>query len=423
MKDNSLELVKIQLLEKFNNISKKYQKKFMQERKKIIFESITNDNVDSLFYLDIDEYKKLFSYDILKAIHKLLDNIIEFKYVEIESIDEKTIEDKKIKTFTQKRYSSFYAIGNDLVFVNTKFNSNPIKFEFETEEEKNKYKKKFILNEDNLALNKYYYISEYIEEFLYNDEIQEFEIKKVELVDFLNSYLGIYNDERLIDTINDYYNSLNKIKKMSLEDLFEIDSNSVIQSLIERVYKDYNYNIKEKNKIVKFINESNNMKKICRMLFSYNFTINKLKEVEAIDSFFDLSFVAVSLYKTIEVIFQELLFQKWPRRVFYKYDENKKENKYIYLDNSKITLGNMGKIFEAEDTEIVQFLSCYKEESTRIKILFDKWVSKSRNGYLHKHVIEDNEKLRESIVDSLDIIAMIILLFNDSNIESTTLKC
>lgn len=78
-------------------------------------------------------------------------------------------------------------------------------------------------------------------------------------------------------------------------------------------------------------------------------------------------------------------------------------------------LGQMYQIFNCRDDEIIEFLKLRSIYSTQVKTIFSKWLQFSRNGFLHKHIIEtyDFEQLNNSINDSIKLMCLLILLFNN----------
>ena len=74
----------------------------------------------------------------------------------------------------------------------------------------------------------------------------------------------------------------------------------------------------------------------------------------------------------------------------------------------------MYQIFECNDEEINNFLKTKNKYSDRVKEIFSKWIQNSRNGFLHKHIIEvtNIEQMNKSIDDSIKLICLLILMFD-----------
>lgn len=176
--------------------------------------------------------------------------------------------------------------------------------------------------------------------------------------------------------------------------------------------KTITFDDKEVSKIEDGITHTQHIDKIARLLYTFIHTKKFLDLQKSNDEYLDLTFITVSLFKTVEIIFNEVLNNKWP----YLYIKTK--NGIIKFSENNLTLGNMYQIFKNDKDifipdEILQCLRCNEKRSTDLKNLLSRWISKTRNGFLHKDLIQVNDNMIDSsIKDSITIICLLMLVFN-----------
>lgn len=213
--------------------------------------------------------------------------------------------------------------------------------------------------------------------------------------------------------IEKYLLDLNKIIKMGLEDLYKENNKVFIQTILPIFINKstQNFNRDEKGKIYQYLANSEDINKIIRLILTFQYTL-KLNECvkfnqhigfSNVSSFLDFSFVAVQMFKLVEIVFYNLLNKFWIT--------NKVVDKYgsVNISDDKINLGKMNQFFKSDDEEIVNHLKLNKIYNDSLQEKLSKWISKTRNGFLHKHILPES-LLTESVSDSIDIVCLLILV-------------
>ena len=162
----------------------------------------------------------------------------------------------------------------------------------------------------------------------------------------------------------------------------------------------------EKEIISNYLLKSKDSRKILKLFYTVLYTKSLLQD--KIYDFYDLSFITVSAFKVVEVIFADLLNNKYPETTIVG-----KDKEIIKLGTDKLTLGKMYQIFNCDDEDIKAFLEKKPLYLGPIQVKFSKWLKDSRNGYLHKHIIEieNIKQMNDSINDSIELMCLLILLF------------
>ena len=241
-------------------------------------------------------------------------------------------------------------------------------------------------------------------------------VEKIETISLSDFLVELYGEE-LYDQLCDYSDNLRKqlshLKELSLSNLRKKDTQLFNGALLDKVFVQLERNEftdKEKSIIKNQLSRSSESGKIFRLLYTLTYTTNIFKQEEELNDFLDLTFITVSAFKVVEVVFNELLKKHFKHLSIV--DSNGKE---ISFSNPKLTIGNMQQFFYLKDNDVVLFLEKTKERSDKTLKLLDKWRDKSRNGYLHKDIIEVKNKnqLRESVSDSVSLLGNIVLMFNE----------
>ena len=269
----------------------------------------------------------------------------------------------------------------------------------------------------------------------FNDLKQIADIKLSKFIDLLKDLYG-YN-EKLEDGVKVVeacrVDALRLIKKSQTQMIKE-DKNKFYLGLWRFVYREYlalatsiTNNIKNSTRELKivFSNEdvqkieagllqSQSIDKVAKLLYTFFHTRKFLQESIKGDKydFFDLTFIAVSLFKVVEILFNELLNKRWPNLTV------KTKRGTIKLGADDLTLGEMNQIFSNNENvvlpqEIKAFLYSKGVRKEELKEVLSRWISKTRNGFLHKDLIEiDNNMIDASIKDSISIICLLMLVLN-----------
>ncbi len=240
--------------------------------------------------------------------------------------------------------------------------------------------------------------------------------------------------ENYIKIIENYRLKALELIYTSQTDLIKQNQNEFCLGLWRSVYREYKL-LSEKNKQTNHNNKYNlkvyfsnedlirietkllntkNIDKISKMLYTFFYTrklfLEHMTKNEA--EYFDLTFIVVSLFKVVEILFNELLSEKWPN--LYVVGKHGK----IKFSDEKLTLGEMKQIFEEDKDvfvpdEVRQHLNNKGVRKNELKILLSRWISKTRNGFLHKDIIEINKDMIDSsISDSIEIICLLLLVLD-----------
>ena len=240
------------------------------------------------------------------------------------------------------------------------------------------------------------YIEDYIE-IIFGDNEKSSIVKK--------SIKKIYDNYLLYKN-----SSMNELKGYN-EDIF---NECIIDIYFENSKKNLNLTNQEYDGIKKYILNMPDSSKIIKLFCSFIKTKQMFEDESNSFDYYDLTFVAVSTFKIVEIVFCRLLNKKWPKRKI-----RDSYNKKILLDDDELTLGEMNQIFfvdvakEKCDNKLVNDYLESKKETPILKNLLSHWISSSRNNFMHKDIIdaENVESLEKAIEDSFTILSLIIKVF------------
>ena len=257
--------------------------------------------------------------------------------------------------------------------------------------------------------------------------------KSSNFIDLLQELYDIKKVDIIINIIETYRTIALETIFSAQTQLIEQNKSSFYLSLWRDVFKEYtnltknirrtlhtdNERIKvsfsnEDIKIIEdLILQSKYVDKVAKLLYTFIQTRQILNHIQKNKyEFFDLTFIAVSLFKVVEILFNELLNKKWPNLYV------KTEYGQINFADNKLTLGNMNQIFEEDKNifipqEIRAHLNSKGTRKAELKSILSRWISKTRNGFLHKDLIEiNNDMIDSSISDSIAIICLLMLVLN-----------
>lgn len=222
--------------------------------------------------------------------------------------------------------------------------------------------------------------------------------------EFLENVCGIdiVNIKRTIDT----YKA--RIKNLSRSAGYYAKKDDVFKKqLFNKVFQNAsnNFTDTELATVCDYITNCEYSESIIRMLLTYNYTCELYKKYP--NDFIDLTFVTVSLYKIVEV-----LFCAFVNKLFGTTTIVDKKGKKIDLSSDELTLGELNQIFYCNNETIRNYLYNSYPYSNKLKQLLKEWIKYSRNGFLHKDSIKDDTILEESALSSLDILCWLILTFS-----------
>ena len=131
--------------------------------------------------------------------------------------------------------------------------------------------------------------------------------------------------------------------------------------------------------------------------------------------FVDYTYVSVSLFKLIEILFNDLLKKYWNDEKIISKAEVEKANKSnveiegVDVNNEKLMLGEMKQFLYATNTKIVNHLRTKQTYTDLLREKMGIWLEEKRNGYLHKHV-QGLDKLKDSISATFELMCLIVLV-------------
>lgn len=228
-------------------------------------------------------------------------------------------------------------------------------------------------------------------------------------MDYVSFLKLIYNDNKkgntIINLIGNYINKIDKLYEMTLSDFYKDNKEKFYFYAMNIIYSKNTLNLEheQKNQIFDYILTNEYVDEIIKMLFTFNFTASSIKKYSNLD-FLDFTFIPVELFKVTELVFNLLLNTYWKDK-----EIKDSHNNQICFSNKKLELGKMQQFFYSTDTEIEEYL--FKKENLvrQLKEIMGRWISKTRNGFLHKDVL-NYETLAKSIEDSFNILCLLILI-------------
>lgn len=213
--------------------------------------------------------------------------------------------------------------------------------------------------------------------------------------------------------IESYLLELNRITKMGLKELYKDNKEKFLQIVIPIFIKKstLKLHIKEQQVIYNYLYTNKDIDKVIQLILTFQYTSqlnnivtyhNNLGFSNVLD-FLDFSFTAVQMFKLVEIVFYNLLNEFWnTNNIIDKYGK-------VDITDDRINLGKMKQFFDSTDIEIVAHLKQKREHNNNLQGKLTKWISETRNGFLHKHILP-KETLDMSITDSIDIVCLLILV-------------
>ena len=209
----------------------------------------------------------------------------------------------------------------------------------------------------------------------------------------------------------DYNNRIGRLSRLPLTELRKKDTQLFNNILFENIFAYLEidkFSDEEKEIVKEQLYLSKNSGKIFRLLYTLLYTLRVFESDKDYYDYLDLTFITVSAFKVVEVVFGELL-----NKHFGHITIKDSENKTIDFSNPKLSLGNMQQFFTSTHKEIVSLLSKDKDRVSETVKILDDWRDTSRNHLLHKDIItiKDKQQLRQSITDSIVLLFNIVLIF------------
>ncbi|MDD7316739.1 MAG: hypothetical protein PUG55_04860 [Bacillales bacterium] len=174
---------------------------------------------------------------------------------------------------------------------------------------------------------------------------------------------------------------------------------------------------KERKIVISYLKDCPNSNDISRMIYTFAYTLKGFEYGKEYSDYLDLTFILVSVFKIVEVVFSNLLNEEFGNK---RIRDNR--GNIIDFSNEKLTLRNMKQFFYSSDRDIQCFLNKNQQLSKDTLLIMNRWIDESRNGFLHKDIVEVSnvEQLAESITDSLQLLCNLFIYKNQYNRESLT---
>lgn len=263
----------------------------------------------------------------------------------------------------------------------------------------------YLVEMDHLFDNEYAdtFLVEFTEKGIVNNN------KKTTVYNFLKTVFSRFEESKIGVLLHDFYQELNKISKYKKEDFYNLDATRYIDNLficLEELNSDPSF-IKKLKTIKKYVNRSSRNKDIAIVLSTFIHYYTSLDN-QSDDTLLDYTNVAISLYKIVEIIFYELLIERWSS--FHYLNSNKEIVIKNIQDREKTTLGDLRMIFYSTDGDVKEFLSCtdYRE----INATIGNWISKDRNDHTHKDIMSIRKELDDSLLSTMNVLYRLIVLFD-----------
>ena len=254
-------------------------------------------------------------------------------------------------------------------------------------------------------------ISEHVDYISFIDKSIKVDEKEYIVLEDIISLQFPTEKEQILSILDNTINEINKICKLTLAELKKLNNNMFNDVVFEKIISEKREEIalsdNEINKIKKYLFNRSDYDKIIKMLYTFLATNHFFNENENQD-YFDLTFITVSIFKVVEIIFNDLLNKRWGNKVI-----NDEKGRNIHLNKDSLTLGQMNQIFTCDDREIKEFFKYNNQHLNELTTIMTRWISKTRNGFLHKDIIDgiDSKLLEESIKDTITILCLLIVIF------------
>ena len=209
-------------------------------------------------------------------------------------------------------------------------------------------------------------------------------------------------------TINQTYQEIQKINNYTKEDYFNINKRRFVQRLLDLIVEKQNdTNFKRQfNRVVDCIASSSACEDITISMITYLEAMNSLDYMKD-QTMHDFTKEAISLFKAAEILFYDLLIQRWDGFNF-----KRKDGKIEYKDirnKGKTTLGDLSRVFYSTDKDVLQCLTGHNVY--QINKLINDWINYDRNDHLHKDIMKAKEDLHDSLNSTINVIFELVDMF------------
>lgn len=165
-----------------------------------------------------------------------------------------------------------------------------------------------------------------------------------------------------------------------------------------------NFQRDEIKAILDYFNDKFQDPRMLRMILTFLYTKKSIRHNTEID-FLDFTFIVIEIFKLVESVFNDLLNTYWNDKTIKNIN-----GEDINLSSTQLTLGEMTQFFYSNDIEIRNI--CKKKSHFTDEFLSELkyWIKYDRNGYTHKHIIENYHQIEDCVNSAIKIICDLILI-------------
>ena len=255
----------------------------------------------------------------------------------------------------------------------------------------------------------YNYNEEAFLSFLEKEKIEE--CKCFDYKTFLCKEFSEEEYNNAIDLIISWCSKIKLLANLPLSKLRKKNKDLFYETLYKNLFAEgYKLSLSESERkiVTSYLKDCPNSNDISRMIYTFAYTLKGFEHDKEYSDYLDLTFILVSVFKIVEVVFSNLLNEEFGNKRI-----RDSRGNIIDFSNEKLTLGNMKQFFYSSDRDIQCFLNKNQQVSKDTLSIMNRWIDESRNGFLHKDIVEVSnvEQLAESITDSLQLLCNLIILF------------
>lgn len=236
----------------------------------------------------------------------------------------------------------------------------------------------------------------------------------------LKSYLGDnIPSDKIIEIVDKCIEKYEGLLNSSAQELYQSNKEVFVETAMNVLLENSSKDLIEASDMKCAIDELKSLKnieKILRLIYTYSFTNASMKAYKKV-GFIDYTYISVSMFKLTEIVFNEMLNRYWADKIVVVSQENESgeekhftnsKTKIVDFSNEKLVLGQMRQFLETGDKDIVNHLK-FNKYKDKLDEKLGGWTKKTRNGYLHKDIL-DEVTLDASIRDSIDVMILAILV-------------
>ncbi len=256
-------------------------------------------------------------------------------------------------------------------------------------------------------------IYEYVEDSFFSF-LKEENVEECSCIDykaFLCERFGEDEYNKMVELIASWNRKIGSLARLPLSKLRKKNKDLFYGILYKNLFVDeYKLSLSDNERkiVTDYLKNCPHSNEISRMIYTFSYTLRGFEQDKEYCDYLDLTFVLVSVFKIVEVVFSNLLKEEFENKSI----RDSKGN-IIDFSDEKLTLGNMKQFFYSNDRDIQYLLGKNQNLNRNTLTILNRWIDDSRNGFLHKDIVEVSnvEQLNQSITDSLQLLCNLIILF------------